>query len=145
MVSCSITHLHYDDAAPRESEQGKTRPVASLVFLVFFSDWCSRRTAANENTIIVSLSWLHGFWFFKKVLKQLVFVVFGFQFIDFFVGNVASYFLRSGNNCHIGKLESDSGEKLVRLLETLWKEDGSFKKRLIDGDWINHPDRRSDS
>lgn len=35
MVSCSITHLHYDDAAPRESEQGKTRPVASLVFLFF--------------------------------------------------------------------------------------------------------------
>lgn len=52
-------------------------------FFCFFSDWCSRRTAANENTIIVSLSWLHSFWFFKKVLKQLVFVVFGFQFIDF--------------------------------------------------------------
>lgn len=28
MVSCSITHLHYDDGAPCESEQGKTRPVA---------------------------------------------------------------------------------------------------------------------
>lgn len=31
MVSCSITHLHYDVAAPRESEQGKTRPVAPVV------------------------------------------------------------------------------------------------------------------
>lgn len=115
---------------------GKDETCGFLGFFVFFSDWCSRRTAANENTIIVSLSWLHGFWFFKKVLKQLVFVVFGFQFIDFFVGNVASYFLRSGNNCHIDKLESDSGEKLVRVLETWWKGDGSFKKRLIDGDWI---------
>lgn len=30
MVSCSITHLHYDDGAPWEREQGKTRPVALL-------------------------------------------------------------------------------------------------------------------
>ena len=80
MVSCSITHLHYDDGAPRESEQGKTRPVASLLFfffsqrLVFKEDGCEREHAhcfpGHGYTASVSLKKKK-----KKGLKQ--------QFIDF--------------------------------------------------------------
>ena len=53
MVSCSITHLHYDDGAPWESEQGKDETCGS--FSKKKSPPATRRfrgkTAVNENTL----------------------------------------------------------------------------------------------